>query len=105
MEGFFLYPVSYDRQQRDSPGSIYLSNQSYYSPCANKQTTPGLEDKTQRGNNVANPTPLFPKYPYRHSIFLVVVGCLYGLGVKVAQKGLQAGFEPMVCFWLMSEQI
>ena len=63
MEGFFLYPVSYDRQQRDSPGSIYLSNQSYYSPCANKQTTPGLEDKTQRGNNVVNPTLLFGKYP------------------------------------------
>jgi len=34
-----------------------------------------------------------------------VVGCLYGLGAKVAQNGLQAGFEPMGCFWLMSEQI
>lgn len=105
MEGFFLYPVSYDRQQKDSPGSIYLSNQSYYSPCANKQTTPGLEDKTQRGNNVANPTLSAAKYPYSHSIFLVVVGCLYGLGAKVAQKGLQAGFELLGCFWLIGEQI
>lgn len=50
------------------------------------------------------PYPL-PKYPYSHSIFLVVVGCLYGLGAKVAQKGLQAGFELLGCFWLIGEQI
>lgn len=37
---------------------VFFYTQSYYSPCANKQTTPGLEDKTQRGNNVVNPTLL-----------------------------------------------